>query len=351
MDEKKEYVFESERLGFRRWKKSDYEPFAQMNSNREVMRYFPKQLTKEESNAFIQRIESHFEEHGYGLWAVELKESHVFIGFIGFFNTTFEAEFTPCIEIGWRLSNNFWNQGYASEGAVACLDFGFASLGFMQVHSFTSEINHPSIGVMKKIGMNCLGEFEHPRIEEGNPLKKHVLYNIVRNKNIYFHEVIGEEKDENRTLEGRISVRGVVVRDKKMLLIATKRGDYIIPGGGIEEGETAEHALAREIEEETGYKTVAVNDYLGQVLFRKTDKFNSKKQYEILSRFYLCEVDPVQGKQQLSASEIKLQFKPKWVDFSEAIKANNEFAKALDINDHWSDCANFVIEQSKKLID
>lgn len=100
----KTIAFESERLYFRRWQDEDKQAFAKMNEDKEVMAYFPKTLTASESNAFIDRIEAHFEAYGYGLWAVEIKETAAFIGYIGFYQATFEAEFTPCIEIGWRLS-------------------------------------------------------------------------------------------------------------------------------------------------------------------------------------------------------------------------------------------------------
>lgn len=175
------YIFESSRLGFRRWKESDKELFSRMNSDEKVMRYFPKTLSREESDKFFHRIVEHFKEKGYGLWAVEIKETKEFIGFIGFLYTTFEAEFTPCVEIGWRLDNKYWNKGYATEGAKSCLDYGFRNLNFSSIYSFTAEINKPSENVMKKIGMKKVGEFRHPKVEEGSPLKNHVLYSIDKN--------------------------------------------------------------------------------------------------------------------------------------------------------------------------
>ncbi len=151
-----------------------------MNEDKEVMAYFPKTLTANESNAFIHRIEAHFEAHGYGLWAVEIKETGAFIGYIGFYQATFESAFTPCIEIGWRLSRESWNKGYATEGAKACLDYGFIQLAFDEVYSFTAIINKKSINVMEKIGLIEEGNFDHPSVEAGHILEPHVLYKIAK---------------------------------------------------------------------------------------------------------------------------------------------------------------------------
>lgn len=179
----KEYEFESDRLGFRLWKDDDSRIFSRMNADSKVMQYFPSILNEKESDQFIERIMEHFKEHGYGLWAVELKETHEFIGFIGFYTAKFESDFTPCVEIGWRLDHRFWNKGYATEGARKCLDYGFNKLGLNEIFSFTSAINKPSINVMKKIGLIEQGVFQHPNISEESPLKPHVLYKI--NRNIY----------------------------------------------------------------------------------------------------------------------------------------------------------------------
>lgn len=172
------YDIETPRLGLRQWKEEDTLLFAEMNSSSEVMRYFPSTLTKEQSDEFLRKIVAHFKKHGYGLWAAEIKQTQEFIGFIGFYNATFEAEFTPCVEIGWRLDNKFWGKGYATEGAKACLKYGFGTLGFKEIYSFTAAINKPSIKVMKKIGLTKQGEFNHPRVEKDSPLLRHVLYKI-----------------------------------------------------------------------------------------------------------------------------------------------------------------------------
>lgn len=174
------YIIETPRLGLRKWKESDLGPFAKMNMNPKVMEFFPRALTAEESNSMVERINVYFNKHGFGLWAVELLESNKFIGFIGLSTPAFEAEFTPCIEIGWRLSNEFWGNGYATEGAKACLDYAFNDLGISEIVSFTAALNKPSIRVMEKLKMNYSGEFLHPKIDANDPLCKHVLYKINR---------------------------------------------------------------------------------------------------------------------------------------------------------------------------
>ncbi|AUD14993.1 MULTISPECIES: GNAT family N-acetyltransferase [unclassified Planococcus (in: firmicutes)] len=170
------YLFESERLGFRRWKTSDHAPFAALNANPDVMEFFPKTLSRTESDALIERIEAHFEEKGYGLWAVERKEDGAFIGFIGLLDVNFDIGIEDATEIGWRLEKKFWKKGYATEGANACLAYAFEELGKREIYSFTSTVNTPSETVMKRIGMEKAGEFEHPRVPQGSPLRKHVLY-------------------------------------------------------------------------------------------------------------------------------------------------------------------------------
>ena len=172
------YLFESQRLGFRKWKESDIIPFTKMNSDLEVMQYFPQPLSREETINLVNRIHLHFEKWGFGLWAVEEKESEKFIGFIGLNYADFKSSFTPCIEIGWRLDSRFWGKGYASEGARLCLQKGFEEFNLKEIYSFTSVLNTKSENVMIKIEMKKVMEFEHPKLEKENLLCKHVLYKI-----------------------------------------------------------------------------------------------------------------------------------------------------------------------------
>jgi ribosomal-protein-alanine N-acetyltransferase len=168
-------IFVSGRLGFRLWNEDDRQLFRQINADQEVMRFYPSILTPEESDRFFERINAHHRQRGYGLWAVDY-QSQGFIGYIGFNWTEFPADFTPCVEIGWRLNRHYWGMGLASEGAQACLEYGWNRLNFNEVFSFTSALNLRSERVMQKIGMKKTGEFNHPALSPEHPLSRHVLY-------------------------------------------------------------------------------------------------------------------------------------------------------------------------------
>jgi len=151
-----------------------------MNADPEVMEFFPAALTRSESDEFADGIENRMAEMGWGLWAVEVSRAAPFIGFVGLNPVTFEAEFTPAVEIGWRLARPYWGNGYAPEAAGAVLDFGFGTLGLDRIVSFTALPNERSQSVMRKIGMRRGSEFDHPRMEAGHPLRRHVLYVLDR---------------------------------------------------------------------------------------------------------------------------------------------------------------------------
>jgi len=173
---------ESARLVLRQWQDDDLREFAAMCADPQVMRYFPEPLTRLEAAALIGRIRGHFNEYGFGLWALERKDSGAFIGMTGLLNVNFDAPFAPAVEIGWRLARRHWGLGFASEAAWTCLRCAFAQLRLEEVVSFTSEINLPSQKVMQAIGMvqDLQGSFEHPRLPSGHPLRPHVLYRIDR---------------------------------------------------------------------------------------------------------------------------------------------------------------------------
>ena len=172
---------ETERLRFRAWRKEDLVSFAAMNADEKVMEYFPSILTLKETDAMIKRIDDQFASHGFGLNAVETKSDNQFIGFIGLAIPKFDMYFTPCVEIGWRLNKGSWGNGYATEGAKACLDFAFNDLNLTEIYSFTSVHNHRSEKVMQRIGMQKLGEFTHPNLPEDHWLNLHFLYKIGAN--------------------------------------------------------------------------------------------------------------------------------------------------------------------------
>ncbi len=173
-------MLQTERLILRAWQPSDRDPFARLNGDPVVMRYFPSPLSRAKSDALVERIQEHHLTHGFGFWAVEEKATGNFIGFIGLNIPSFEAHFTPTMEIGWRLARPFWGQGYATEGANQVLDYGFDVLKLPEIVSFTAKVNKPSIAVMERLGMthNRADDFDHPRLPPGHPLGQHVLYRI-----------------------------------------------------------------------------------------------------------------------------------------------------------------------------
>jgi RimJ/RimL family protein N-acetyltransferase len=171
----------TDRLLLRRWRPDDRPAFARLNSDARVVEYLVGALSRQESDALADRIEAHFEQHGFGLWAVEVPGITPFAGFIGLAIPRFEAHFTPCVEIGWRLDAAHWNRGYATEGARAALQFGFESLQLKEIVSFTAEANVRSRRVMEKLGMTRApgDDFDHPRLPAGHPLRRHVLYRFL----------------------------------------------------------------------------------------------------------------------------------------------------------------------------
>ncbi|MHB1561056.1 MAG: GNAT family N-acetyltransferase [Isosphaeraceae bacterium] len=172
----------TERLLLRDWRESDLDPFATMNADPEVMEFFPRPLERAESDAAVGRIREHLASHGFGLWAVEVPGVADFIGFVGLAVPQFEAPFTPCVEIGWRLTRRYWGRGYAIEAALAVLDFGFQERGLDEIVSFTAMGNVRSRAVMERIGMTRSPDedFDHPALPEGHPLRRHVLYRVRR---------------------------------------------------------------------------------------------------------------------------------------------------------------------------
>lgn len=173
---------ETPRLLLRDWKEEDILPFAQMNSNPHVMKYFLKTLTEKESLEFYNRIQDEFSRCGYGLYAVEKKEDGAFMGYTGFHAFAFDVDFAPGVEIGWRLRYEDWNKGYATEAAKACLQYAKQHLPLQIIWSFTSLSNKSSERVMQKIGMQKIKEFLHPLVPGNHPLQAHLLYKITKNQ-------------------------------------------------------------------------------------------------------------------------------------------------------------------------
>jgi RimJ/RimL family protein N-acetyltransferase len=173
---------QTERLILREWKDSDLPVFAELNADPQVMEYFPKRLSREESDARAASICEHFERHGFGLWAIEVRDEASFIGFTGLNVPQFTTDFTPCVEVGWRLHRDYWGRGFATEAAQAAIQFGFEQLGLNEILSYTVPANLRSRRVMERLGMthDPSGDFDHPLLPESHPLRRHVLYRLRR---------------------------------------------------------------------------------------------------------------------------------------------------------------------------
>jgi RimJ/RimL family protein N-acetyltransferase len=160
----------------RQWRDEDLEPFAVMNADAEVMQFFPKHLTTEESKGALLRFRTGIDQRGWGLWAVEVEG--VFAGFTGLSQPSFSAHFTPCVEIGWRFRREFWGRSIAYSAGLAAQTFAFQNLNLSELVSFTSAINTRSWRLMERLGFtrNENDDFLHPLLEESGPLRPHVLY-------------------------------------------------------------------------------------------------------------------------------------------------------------------------------
>jgi RimJ/RimL family protein N-acetyltransferase len=168
------------RLVMRRWRDSDRAPFAAMNADSDVMRYFPATMDQAQTDAFVDLIEERFETQGFGLWALELAETAEFVGYTGLNPMVDGVPGAGGMEVGWRLARPFWGHGYATEAARAAVDVAFDGAGLTEVWSMTAVLNVPSQAVMRRIGMTLHGYFDHPRIDAESPLRPHVVYRLQR---------------------------------------------------------------------------------------------------------------------------------------------------------------------------
>lgn len=168
----------TDRLVLREWRDADREAFARMNADPRVMEHLPGPHSRAESDALADRIGAHFAERGFGLWAVEVPGLEAFVGFVGLAVANFEAAFTPCVEVGWRLAARHWGRGYATEGAREALAFGFGNLALEEIVSFTVPANGRSQRVMAQLGMrrDPTEDFDHPSLPVGHLQRRHVLY-------------------------------------------------------------------------------------------------------------------------------------------------------------------------------
>lgn len=168
----------SARLRLRHWTDADLPAFAGLNADPRVMEFLPSLLDRRASDALATRIRSFLDAQGFGFWAVEVPGLAPFIGFVGLSAPTFDAHFTPCIEVGWRLAASYWGQGFATEAAHLAVNYGLSTLGFPEIVSFTADTNHRSQAVMMRLGMRSdpADDFDHPALPEGHPLRRHVLF-------------------------------------------------------------------------------------------------------------------------------------------------------------------------------
>ena len=172
-------VLKTERLILREWTVADRDAFAEMCRDPAVMEHlYPGLMSPEECDAAADRIQAHFQQRGFGFWVVEIPSVTAFAGLVGLAIPRFEASFTPCVEVGWRLARSCWGRGYAVEAASAAMTHGFQHLGFEEIFAWTVPANLRSLRVMEKLGMqrDVRQDFDHPMLPPGHPLCRHVLY-------------------------------------------------------------------------------------------------------------------------------------------------------------------------------
>jgi RimJ/RimL family protein N-acetyltransferase len=177
-----QFSLQTDRLILREWRESDREAFARMNADPRVMEFYPATLSREQSDRMVDRLQTHIREHGFGYWALELRETGAFIGYTGIGWVRYETPFSPAVEVGWRIAPEYWGQGFATEAARAAVRDGFGRAGLEEIVSMASPMNVRSTRVMEKLGMrrDPRDDFDHPIVEAGHRLRRHVLYRLRR---------------------------------------------------------------------------------------------------------------------------------------------------------------------------
>jgi ribosomal-protein-alanine N-acetyltransferase len=179
------------RLVLRQFEEGDEAAFFELNSDPEVMAFLGGPLSRESSDSLAAGIAEKIAKQGWGFWAVEVSRDRSFAGFVGLNRPDYETEFTPCLEVGWRLGRQHWGRGYATEAGSAALEFAFTRLDDQEVVSFTTVENRRSRRVMERLGMerDVAGDFDHPKVSRGDPLKRHVLYRLSKRRWQELHAV------------------------------------------------------------------------------------------------------------------------------------------------------------------
>lgn len=191
-------ILTTEHLILRTWKADDIPLMAAISSNPLVMEHFPSTQDLSATQELIDDINQHYKKFGYSAYAVETKDTHEFVGFVGLNQPSFEIpnfipDSLPIVEIGWRLSSQHWGKGYATEAAKAVLHYAFMELKLNEIISFTVPANTKSRRVMEKIGLHHseIDDFDHPKLSNDSPLKQHVLYRLTRNE---YLQQLGDEE-------------------------------------------------------------------------------------------------------------------------------------------------------------
>ena len=175
-----DFAIATPRLILRPWMESDLPFFAEQNADPVVMQFIAGALTREESDAYVERARAHFAQNGFCKWAVEAPGVAPFIGAVGLTYVKFEGSFTPAVEVAWRLNRRYWGQGYATEAAQAAIADGFIRIGLTEIVSMTALTNAASMRVMERLGMTRSIEFDHPHHPDDDPLRQHILYRLLR---------------------------------------------------------------------------------------------------------------------------------------------------------------------------
>ncbi len=258
-------IITTPRLILRPWRDDDLPALAAMNADQRVMRFMPTTLTLEETKTAFKTLRDHFDRHGFGVWAVEVPGIPHIVGGVGLCHPPYQAHFTPCVEISWRIAYQFQGRGYATEAARAALEFGFTQLKLAEIVSLTVQVNVQSWMLMERLGMkrNPEDDFDHPRLAPGHPLLRHVLYRLRR----------GDWETQRRSIAApatprfgrRFENRSYIFRPGSYAIIANARGQICVveglrgnglPGGGAEGEETPEQTLHREMREECGREII-----------------------------------------------------------------------------------------------
>lgn len=176
------YLFTSPRMGFRNWADEDLDAMAAINASEEVMRYFPSLQDRAHTAAFISRMQAMYEAYGYCYFALERLADGAFIGFTGLAHKEDYIASSPYVDIGWRLAPHAWGQGYATEAATQCLQYGFDTAGLPRILAVAPKANTPSIRVMQKAGMEYMHDFAHPLLKGDERLEQCVLYGCERDQ-------------------------------------------------------------------------------------------------------------------------------------------------------------------------